>query len=95
MSEVTIQPIRSYQDGGQIRSARSAPYVVPARHAKQLEARGLCRIIENDRPKAEAGESSFASPADQALPPTIASVSGDGEPRRRRGRPSARTQHSD
>ena len=80
MTDVQIKPLRSYQDGGQIRTARSPAYVVPLRHAKQLEARGLCTILdlEEEAPKPGAGAPSSASPAAQASPQTTASGSGSG-----------------
>jgi hypothetical protein len=95
MSEVMIKPLRSYEDGGQVRNAKSKPYPASLRHAKQLEARGLCRIIEDETPKQSAGESPSASPAAQASPLKTAGESVSGETPRRRGRPSARTPHSD
>ncbi|WP_313117961.1 hypothetical protein [Ectopseudomonas guguanensis] len=86
MTDVQIKPLRSYQDGGQIRTARSPAYVVPLRHAKQLEARGLCSILEleEEAPKPGAGAPSSASPADQASPQTTASGSGSGATRGRK-----------
>lgn len=86
MTEVQIKPLRSYQDGGQIRNARSPAYVVPLRHAKQLEARGLCAILdlEEEAPKPGAGAPSSVSPAAQALPQTTASKSGNGATRGRK-----------
>ncbi len=80
MTDVQIKPLRSYQDGGQIRTARSPAYAVPLRHAKQLEARGLCAILDLDEqaPKPGAGVPSSASPAAQASPQTTASGSGAG-----------------
>lgn len=80
MTDVQIKPLRSYQDGGQIRTARSPAYVVPLRHAKQLEARGLCSILdlEEEAPKPGAGAPSSASPAAQASPQTTANKSGSG-----------------
>lgn len=86
MSDVQIQPLRSYQDGGKIRTAKGGPYVVPLRHAKQLEGRGLCQILdEQQTPKSGAGEQSSASPAAPASAPQTANLSGPGA--RRPGRP--------
>ena len=86
MTEVQIKPLRSYQDGGQIRTARSPAYVVPLRHAKQLEARGLCTILdlEEEAPKPGAGAPSSASPAAQASPQTTANEFGSGATRGRK-----------
>ena len=86
MTDVQIKPLRSYQDGGQIRTARSPAYVVPLRHAKQLEARGLCTILEleEEAPKPGAGTPSSASPAAPASPQTTASESGSGATRGRK-----------
>ncbi len=95
MSEVMVKPMRSYMDRGVIRKAGGAAYPVSAHLAKQLEARGLCCIVEAERPKTPAGESPSASPAAQASPQKTASESVSGEQPRRRGRPSAQTRHSD
>ena len=86
MTDVQIKPLRSYQDGGQIRTARSPAYAVPLRHAKQLEARGLCTILEleEEAPKPGAGAPSSASPAAPASPQTTASESGSGATRGRK-----------
>lgn len=56
--------------------------------ARALAERKLVRIVEDSAPKqSAAGEPSFASPAAPASPLTTASLSDDGEPKRRRGRP--------
>lgn len=95
MSEVMVKPLRSYMDRGVIRKAGGAAYPISAHLAKQLEARGLCCIVEAALPKTPAGESPSVSPAAQVSLPKTASESGDGEQPRRRGRPSAQTRHSD
>lgn len=95
MSEVMVRPLRSYMDRGVIRKAGGAAYPVSAHLAKQLEARGLCCIVEAERPKTPAGESLSASQVAPASQQKTANESESGETPRRRGRPSARTQRSD
>ena len=43
MSDINVKPLRSFEYGGKIRVAGSAPFVVPARVFKELEARGLVK----------------------------------------------------
>ncbi len=89
MTDVQIQPLRSYKDGDRIRTARSPAYTVGLQHAKQLEARGLCAILEPEEitPKPGPGTPSSASPAAQASSQTTASASAPGaaKPRKKRG----------
>lgn len=62
------------------------PYLAPTRLAEQLEARGLCSIVEDtvEPPKPDAGVSPSASPAVPVSPQTTASEPKSGG---RRGRP--------
>jgi len=50
MSDVLIQPLRSYEDRGVIRTAKQEPYSAPERLARMFEARGLARIVEAKPP---------------------------------------------
>ncbi|MCY1333637.1 hypothetical protein D9M68_202280 [compost metagenome] len=86
MSEVLVQPLRSYMDRGAVRKAGGAPYLTAQAQAKQLEARGLARIIEAEVPKQEAGVSPSASPAAPASQPTTVSRSENGGKRHKRAR---------
>ncbi|SFY16394.1 hypothetical protein SAMN04244547_04262 [Azotobacter vinelandii] len=95
MSEIMVKPLRSYMDRGVIRKAGGGEYPTPAHLARQLEARGLCRIVEPEHPKTPAGESPSASPAAQASLPKTVSESANGDQQRRRERSSAQTQRSD
>lgn len=86
MTDVQIKPLRSYLDGGRIRTVRSQAYAVAWQHAKQLEARGLCKILElaEETPKPGPGKLSSASPAAQASPQTTASASAPGASKARK-----------
>ncbi|MBD1553629.1 hypothetical protein [Pseudomonas typographi] len=63
MTGVTIKPLRTYEDRGEIRKRGGEAYTAPSSLAKELEARGLCEIVEDSEPTEEkAGKKTTAKP---------------------------------
>lgn len=75
--DVMVQPLTSYMEGAEHKSAQSKPYKMPRWQAAELEALGHVRILgDNVESGAQDGR---AADAEEAM------IDNDGKPRGRRG----------